>query len=89
MSSAYLGKQCYLCLPTREHALSLWKRFEQRAGEQIALELLDVRRGYIYWECVPDKVFPLAVQHSRAHKARQGDVDAMRTDDQDRRIERD
>ena len=88
-SSAHLGKQCYWCLVTREHALLLRKRFEQRTGEEIALELLDRRQEEIYWECVPDKVFPLAVQHSRAHKARQGDVDALRTDDQDRRIERD
>jgi hypothetical protein len=79
-------------LATREHALSLWKRFEQGAGKEIALELLDGQREDIYWECAPDKVFPLAVQHSQAHKDRQGDVDAMRADDQDtedRHIERD
>jgi hypothetical protein len=38
-------EQCYLRLTTREYALSLLKRFEQRAGEEIALELLDGRRG--------------------------------------------
>ncbi len=72
-----------MCLATREHALSLRRRFEQHAGEEIALELLDGQREEICWECVPDKVFPLAVQRLRVHKARQGDIDAMRADDQD------
>jgi hypothetical protein len=67
----------------RERALSLRKRFEQHAGEEIALDLLDRQREEICWECVPDKVFPLAVKHLWAHKARQGDVDAMWADDQD------
>ena len=76
-------KQCYLRLTTREYALSLLKRFEQRAGEEIALELLDGRREEMYWECVPDKVRALAVQRSQAHQTRQGDGDDLRADDQD------
>ena len=76
-------EQCYLRLTTREYALSLLKRFEQRAGEEIVLELLDGRREEMYWECVPDKVRALAVQRSQAHQTRQGDGDNLRADNQD------
>jgi len=63
--------------------VSLLQCFEQRAGEEIALELLDGRQEEMYWECVPGKVRALAVQRSQAHEAPQGDSDGVRADDQD------
>jgi len=76
--------QCYLRLTTREHALSLLKRFKlkRRDGEgdggedKIVLELLDGRRDEMYWEGVPDKVRALAVQRAQyAHETQRGNTD--------------
>lgn len=78
---------CYLRLTTREHALSLLKRFKLEYGkgdreeDKIVLELLDGRREEMYWEGVPDKVRALAVQ--RAQKAQRANGDPVQEDDQD------
>jgi len=37
----------------------------------------------MYWECVPGKVRALAVQHSQAYEAPQGDGDGVWADNQD------
>jgi hypothetical protein len=82
-----LFEQCYLRLTTREHALSLLKRFKLEYGkgdreeDKIVLELLDGRREEMYWEGVPDKVHALAVQ--RAQKAQRANGDPVQEDDQD------
>ena len=65
-------------MTTREHALSLLKRFKLKCGkgdgeeDKIILELLDGRREEMYWEGVPDKVRTLAVQ--RAQKAQKAQL---------------
>lgn len=80
-------EQCYLRLTTREHALSLVKRFKLKCGkgdaeeDKVMLELLDGRREEMYWEGVPDKVRSLAVQ--RAQKAQRVNGDLVQKDDQD------
>jgi hypothetical protein len=45
-----------------DHALLPLKRFEQPAGEEIALESLDGRLEDMYWGYVPEKVRALTVQ---------------------------
>ena len=83
-------KQCYLRLTTREHALSLLKRFKLECGkgdreeDKIVLELLDGRREEMYWGAVPDKVRALAVQRAqKAQKAQRANGDPVQEDDQD------
>ncbi|KAF8489477.1 hypothetical protein F5888DRAFT_1746467 [Russula emetica] len=83
-------EQCYLRLTTREHALSLLKRFKLKCGkgdmeeDKIMLELLDGRREEMYWEGVPDKVRALAVQRAqKAQKAQRANGDPVQKDDQD------
>jgi hypothetical protein len=64
-------------LTTREHALSLLKRFKLERGkgdgemDKIMLELLDGRREEMYWEGVPDKVRALAKQRAQQAQATQ------------------
>jgi hypothetical protein len=77
-------------LTTREHALSLLKRFKLKCGkgdgeeDKIMLELLDGRREEMYWDGVPEKVRALAVQRARqAQKAQQANGDLVPKDDQD------
>ncbi len=71
-------------MTTREHALSLLKRFKLECGkgdreeDKIVLELLDGRREEMYWEGVPDKVRALAVQ-----RAQQAKGALVQKDDQD------
>ncbi|KAI0246534.1 hypothetical protein BJV78DRAFT_1253749 [Lactifluus subvellereus] len=70
---------CYLRLTSREHALSLLRRFEERAGERgeesaITLELLEERREEVYWQNVPEKVRALAMQRAQTHEAQPGGV---------------
>jgi len=73
---------CYLRLTTREHALSLLKRFQGSAtGEGIVLELLDGRREEMYWESLPDKVRALALQRAQARKPQPGQGDVVQVDD--------
>jgi hypothetical protein len=85
-----LFEQCYLRLTTREHSLSLLKRFKLECGkddreeDKIVLELLDGRREEMYWEGVPDKVRALAVQRAQqAQKAQRANGDLVPKDDQD------
>jgi len=80
-------------LTTREHALSLLKRFgleygkgdEEEEEGKIVLELLAGRREEVYWDGVPDKVRTLAVQRAKqADGIRRGDRnngDAMKHPD--------
>jgi hypothetical protein len=57
--------QCYLRLTTRDDAVSLLRRFEERQEEKvITLELLEGQREELYWENVPEKVRTLAVQRA-------------------------
>ena len=81
-------EQCYLRLTTREHALSLLKRFTLEYGkgdreeDKIILELLDGRREEMYWEGVPDKVRAVAVQRAqKAQKAQRANGDLVQKDD--------
>ncbi|KAI0267897.1 hypothetical protein BGY98DRAFT_1022351 [Russula aff. rugulosa BPL654] len=81
---------CHLRLSTREHALSLLKRFKLKCGkgdgeeDKIMLESLDGRREEMYWEGVPDKVRALAVQRAQqAQKAQQANGDLVQKDGQD------
>jgi hypothetical protein len=85
-----LFEQCHLRLTTREHALSLLKRFKLKCGkgdgeeDKIMLESLDGRREEMYWEGVPDKVRALAVQRAQqAQKAQRANGDLVQKDDQD------
>ncbi|KAI9462034.1 hypothetical protein F5148DRAFT_236214 [Russula earlei] len=79
---------CYLRLTTREHALSLLRRFEGGAnGEEIVLELLEGRREEMYWQDVPDKVRALAVQRAQAHQAPRGERRFVHADDEDASVE--
>ena len=81
------GTQCYLRLTTREHALSLLRRFEERVGEggeesAMTLELLEERREEVYWQNVPEKVRALAIQRAQAHETQPGGV-GPHADDED------